>query len=198
MSVSAAKSGITQARTLLESGRFDEVDAVLDVATCFIAGLPVREAGAVAADIARLRTAAVTERWTKLERDIAGWEQEAGEADATVAAVPRLPLTALAVTRTRQLLDDLRREHATHPVLPTAQTLFNAASAKLYGSYRRALREAEALPTPKPYIPASLRIGADTDLVGTDYHTRFVARVDDLEQRWAVWASQWAREPASA
>jgi hypothetical protein len=58
MSVSAAKSRVRQAQTLIESRRYSEVDAVIDTAMDFLVGLPVEETAEVAAELVALRTAA--------------------------------------------------------------------------------------------------------------------------------------------
>jgi hypothetical protein len=58
MSVSAAKSRVMQAQTLIESRRYDEVEAVIDTGMSFLVGLPEEETAVVAAELAGLRAAA--------------------------------------------------------------------------------------------------------------------------------------------
>jgi hypothetical protein len=88
MSVSAAKSRVLQAQTLMESGRYDEVAGVLEVGLGFLVGLPDGETAAVGAQIATLRTAAAAAVAAETVRR--GGRADVVKADALDRALPLL------------------------------------------------------------------------------------------------------------
>ncbi len=58
MSVSAAKSRVLQAQTLIETRRYDEVEQVVETGLGFLVGLPAEETAVIAAELAALRVTA--------------------------------------------------------------------------------------------------------------------------------------------
>jgi len=141
--------------------------------------------------------AAVSNDWSVIEQDIAGWDAEQDTQSLEGLYEPSLPKTRMAIQRTRWLLDapDTKERRAAHPSDPaiqlpyqTAERTLADAGAKLAEAYSRVLAHAESLPTPLSQFtlvrPNLLAYSAEADLAGTPAREAVVGRARALDERW--------------
>jgi hypothetical protein len=149
--------------------------------------------------------AEVAEGWSNTRREFEGWREETAPQDRGPLEPANLPLTYLAVIRTRSLLDasrtlEIRRENAGDPTIEAiyreVEHELQSALAKADAVFNQMLDAIEQIELPlgesgldklaaaQESAAGGLISDAERSLAGSDYLAPYVARVHRINDRW--------------